>query len=173
MSTALDSVDIVHIRKDGLFISVIVLKRYVYRKNLVRCHADRLRNKFFGIRIEIFDELAETFLRVEYVFSINLLTSRNFIAVIIDFILIHESSKVCESNLDSLVQECELTHSAGQCIIIVDSSDLENLRVRMESDDGSCIIALTDNFYRCDRFSLRIFLLENLALSMYFSYKQV
>ena len=59
MGSAFYRMDIVDIGKNGLLVAGIVLKGNVYRNDLVRSHADRLRNEFLRIGVKVLDELLE------------------------------------------------------------------------------------------------------------------
>ena len=68
--------------------------------------------------------------------------------------------------MDALVKICKLTETCGKSIILVDSCNLENLRIRMECHHCTCIFGLTHNLNRLVRLTLRVLLDENLALTM-------
>ena len=59
MGSSLNRMDIVDVGKNGLLVAGIVLKGNVYRNDLVRSHADRLRNELLGIGVKVLYELLE------------------------------------------------------------------------------------------------------------------
>ena len=103
----------------------------------------------------------------------NLLSGRTVVAVGVSHVLVNESPVVRQCYLDSLVQECKFTHPLRKSIIIIDSGNSENLRIRVECNGCSGILALSDDFNRCNRLALGVFLLENLSLPVHFGNEKV
>ena len=104
---------------------------------------------------------------------VNLLSCRTVVSVCVGHILIDESSVVRQCYLDSLVQECKFTHPLRKCIIIIDSGNSENLRIRVECNGCSGILALSDDLNRCNRLTFGVFLLENLSFPVNFGNEKI
>ena len=56
--------------------------------------------------------------------------------------------KVQQGDANALVEERKLTQAGRQGLVFVDGALGEYLRVRMEGDDGSGVIAVSDNLHR-------------------------
>ena len=164
MGSAFYRMDIVDIGKNGLLVAGIVLKGNVNGNNLVRSHADRLRNEFLGIGVKVLYELLETGLGIELSRLVDFVAGRDIVVVGVRHELVHQSPHVGESDVDTLVQECKLAHPAGESVVVIYGGGSENLRIRMESDRSSRVMTLAHYLDRAERLALGILLTENLAL---------
>ena len=164
MGSSLNRMDIVDVGKNGLLVAGIVLKGNVYRNDLVRSHADRLRNELLGIGVKVLYELLEAGLGIELRRLVDLVAGRDIVVVGVSHELVHKSPHVGEGDVDTLVQECKLAHPAGQSVVVIYSGCRENLGIRMESDRGTRVMALAHYLDRAERLALGILLTEYLAL---------
>ena len=71
---------------------------------------------------------------------VNLLSGRFGISVLVSHIFIYQLPFVTKCNLHAFVQIGKFPKAGSQGIIAIDCSLNENLRIRMESDDGTGIV---------------------------------
>ena len=119
-------------------------------------------DELFSATVKIIDELLESFLRVEDITSV--VSSLKLITILVN--VIDEVSLVSKGETDSLVEICKFTKTCSERVILVYSCNLEDLRIRMEGNDCTSILSLTDNLNRLVRLTLRILLYEYLSFTM-------
>ena len=174
MGSAFYGVDIVYVRVDLLPVAVVVLEGYVNRDDLVGVDANRIRDEGLGISIEIIDELAQAFVGIEYLGTVNLPAACLGLPCcrILNH-LVHQFPLVGEHYPDALVEEGQLAQTRRKRIVFIYRSLGEDFRIRMEGDGGTGIFALPRHFDRSKRFALGIVLHEDFSLPVDFGSKAV
>ena len=175
MGTAFDCVDVVDVGIYLLGIAGVVLEGYVDRDDLVGIDADGLGDELLGTGVEVIDEFAEAFFRIEDVVLVDLPAGGLALAVIAFYELVHHLPLVGKGNADALVEEGKFTETGGQGIVLVDYALREDGSVGMESDGGSVFtfVALPNHLHRSEGFALGILLHEHLALAAHFGNQEV
>ena len=151
MGTTLYGVDVVDVGIYLLGESVVVREGDVDRDHLVILHTHRLRDELRRAGVKIFNELLQTVLRIEDVPAVVLPACRLGVAILVGDIFIDQLPLIGDGDPDAFVQVGELAHPGGEGVILVDIGLREYGRVRMEGDDGSGVIAVSDNLHWTQR----------------------
>ena len=173
MRTALDGVDVVHVRVDSLTETGIVLEGDVNGNHLVRIHADGLRDELFLPGVQVVDEFTQTLLAVEDIRAVHLLAGGMTLPVGRGLELVHQGTEVRKGDADALVEVCQFAEAVGQGFVLVDDGLGEDGGVRMEGDGGAGVIGLPYNFHLGDGLALGVLLLEHLSLAVDFCHQEV
>ena len=162
MGTAFNGVDVVYVRIYLLRIACIVLEGDLDRDDLVCLQIYRSLDKLLGAAVKIVNELTETFLRIEDIAPI--VGCLEFISVLVQ--ILHQGPLVCQREVDAFVKVCKLAKTGRKSVVLIDLSYLEDLGIRMEGNECTCILSLAYNLNRLVRLTFRVLLDENLAFAV-------
>ena len=166
--TSLDGVDVVDI---GMYVLVeigVVDHRYLHRRTVfVGIEVDHLADERRTRTVDVTNELAQTLLRIEGLF----LAFRHFGAVLEG--LLHLDTFILQHNLDSGIQERQLTHTVGEDLPVING--LREDRIigpELHERTGLALLPVTrslrlgDHMHRSQRFALRIILTVDLSVTI-------
>ena len=160
--TALDRVDIVDVRVDVLVEVRVVLHGHLDGDGLVGLQVDGLLGEAAAVAVEVFDELPQAFFGIEDIFRFDRMFDAVF--VIDDLVCL---AQVAQGQADALVEVSQFAETVGQGFVVVDTvGGGEDLRIRVEGDDGSRIGGFPHDLDVVERLALGILLHEDLAFAV-------
>ena len=166
--TTLDGIDIIDI---GVYVLIeigVVDHRYLYRRTVfVGIEVDHLADERRTGTVDVTHELGKALLRVE-----GLLLALGHFGAILQFALYHDAL-VLQYDLDSCVQECELTHTIREDLPVINGLRKDRI-IRPELHESTSLallpvtrsLLLRDHMYRRQRFAFRIILTVDLSVTI-------
>ena len=87
-----------------------------------------------------------------------------FVSVLIHILDLR--TKVGKGQANAFIQIRELAKAGCECVIFIYCRNLENLRIRVEGHDSTCVFRISHYSNRLIRLTLRILLHEHFAFTM-------